>query len=175
MNNKIMLYAALVISQINASVESMYHDIKEIVEDRLTGQDELQRLYNVEEALLQLKTYKKKIQDDIIKLHVCKNSKINKTILGNIVPLLLGGYGIYVYRMGDISIDLSKKQNILWPFTVICGFFLLNQKNIEIYFKKNKIKELNVVISKLEALQDSLTEEVNSLIAAEEIIVNKLS
>src|SRR5258708_297964 len=78
MNKKAILFSLLMglspVLHVTASAETMYKDIKGIVEDALTGKDDQQRLMNAREALGKIRWYKQSIQDDIIRLHTKNNA-----------------------------------------------------------------------------------------------------
>jgi hypothetical protein len=157
MNKHILLFAALICihsaSQIRASVEGTYRDIKILVEDNLLYEDDVQRLCNIENAIEQLKIHKQQLQNDIIQLHAYKGiNDITKTLFGSIGgALLLGSVGTYVYHLGSVSIDISQtRYESFLPFSIACAILLLSQTKIDIYFKQGKIREINAVIGKLE-------------------------
>jgi hypothetical protein len=143
---------------IAASAETMYRDIKTIVEDRLTGKSDRERLENVQKVLTDVKYYKAEMQRNIVSLH----SRINND---RFPALILGAMSSVFFGVSALSYYLNNITDVA-PFAAF-GFmsatgtlFGMCQRKATIYYAKKKIVELNKVIIKLEAMEKVLQNKV---------------
>jgi hypothetical protein len=143
--------------QVVASVEDMYSDIKTVINDPLTGKNDNQRLNNVREALKTLKYRKKSMEGSIIYLHSPESySKFVSLFLGMLTGIV-GGLGVLNYVNG--TMQLIEVVGIGTACTSI-SLFLNYESKIKLYYIKKKIKEVNEVITRLEAMEKALIKKI---------------
>jgi hypothetical protein len=164
MNKKmILLLTGLILVSpalhITASVEAMYRDIKAIVEDRLTGKNDKERLENVQKVLETVKCYKARAQADLISLHLqTQNEKPQVLVLLGALSVVFSGASAISYYLKNTT-DAVPFAAIGFMSTVGCLLGMCQQK-IETYSIKKKIVELNKVIVKLETMEKVLQNKV---------------
>src|SRR5438309_9878082 len=95
MNKRIMLLTALIaaspVLHVAASADAMYNDIKLILEDRVTGKTDEERLYHIQDVLRTVSNYKDSMQSQIISLHArVDQDKYASLVFGALGALCFG-------------------------------------------------------------------------------------
>jgi len=160
MNKKMLLLAAMAIGAnsvlpLAASADAMYSDIKQvIVEDALTGKTDPEKYDNTVRALDQLYYARESIKERIFSIHMKNN--IEQTQIAPTFAALSGlcfvaaGYKNYTKVFG--AHDLGFFGVITLGIAVLSYF---NQA-LDLKENKNKLAEINEVITKLEAMKTEL-------------------
>ena len=161
MNKRIMLLTALIaaspVVQVVASAEAMYNDIKVILEDKVIGKTEEERLCYVQDVLRTVRYYKHDMQGQIISSHATvDHDKSASVMFGTLSALFFGA------STGYFPVDKADQVAFaaLGILTTGAAAFTFCKRNIDRYNLKNKINELTAVIAKLEAIEKSLLEQV---------------
>lgn len=155
------LIAASPVVQVAASAEAMYSDIKVILEDKVTGKTDEQRLYYVQDVLQTVRYYKDNMQNQIISLHATVDHDKSATLVFGALSALCFGVST-----GCACIENVDKVGFALLGTLSTGaaIFTFCKRNIDRYNFKNKINELTAVIAKLEAIEKPLREKLESVI-----------
>ena len=162
MNKRIMLLTALIaaspVLHVAASAETMYNDIKIILEDRVVGKTDGECLYHIQHVLGTVKCYKEDMQNQIISLHSrVDHDKPVSLMLGALSTLCFG-----ISSTGCFNVAYADRIGfaLLGAMTTGAAVFAFCKRNIDCYNLKNKINELTAVIVKLEAMELSLQEKL---------------
>lgn len=141
--------------QVVASAEGMYLDIiKSIINDPLTGTNDNKRLNNVRETLKTLKYYKKSMEDSVLYLHSTEDN--NKYFLLGMLAGSSGVAGAFGYVAGMMQLMVGAAAMMLTPVALLINY----QRKIRLYYIKKKIKEINEVIIRLEAMEKELIAKI---------------
>jgi len=155
------LIAASPVVHVVASADAMYSDIKVILEDRVTGKTDGERLYQIQDVLRTVRYYKSSMQSQIISLHArIDHDKLASPIFGALSIICFGASTGY-FRVENVD---RIAFAVLGTLSTGAAIFTFCKKNIDLYNLKNKINELNPVIVKLEAMEKSLREKLCQLI-----------
>ncbi len=152
------LFAALMsistVTQGITSPQSMYRDVKKMIEDPISGNDNIARLKNVQEALEIIERHKKNNQKNIIYYHATvEDGDDLMRALGAIGGTLIS-FGNYLHYLGN---DVKQiPLGMVGVCLIVFGIAECSKRHINCYFTKKKIEEINTVIIKLKKLEADL-------------------
>jgi adenylate cyclase class IV len=171
MNGKttLLLAALMSISTVAhgiTSPQSMYRDIKKMIEDPLNGNDDVARLKNVQEALQLLEKHKKNSKKNIIYYHATvEDGDDLMRVLGSIGGTLIS-FGNYLhYLKNDVK---GIPFGMVGVCFIVFGIAACSKRHVNCYFTKKKIEEINTVIVKLKKLEANLKTRIEVANMAEE-------
>ena len=162
MNKRIMLLTALIVASpvlhVAASADAMYNDIKVILEDRVTGKNDEERLYHIQDVLRTVRYYKADMQNQIVSLHArIDHDKQASVIFGALSALCFGISTTGYFHVENIDKAAFAVLGLMSAGTAAYAFC---KQSMDLYNLKNKINELNPVIVKLEVMEISLLEKL---------------
>ena len=173
MKKKLMLALAMVIG-LNAvlpafaSVESMYNDLKALIEDPVSGKSLHQRLDNVQDILRKAFRKKESLSNKIVRANIETDAQdtIEKNSFG-IACASLALFAGYTASTGWLIPANEWKYNEppeqFAVVAVICGavaVFILGYDSAVHFCNKRKLAEINKLIIKLQAMEKDLQEEI---------------
>jgi hypothetical protein len=163
MNKKMLLLTALValapVLPAIASADDMYSDIKVILEDKF---HQFSPLFTIHQALVTLNMEKDHLQSRVIQSHLQVDQEKKIGIAFGVLGAMCGGLS----AVSHFCYGFDKRDAA--PFAVFSamsfmGFLAcLCKKQVDLYYNKKKIAEINAVIVKLEAMEKALLEKVQS-------------
>jgi len=167
MNKKMLLLALLVaaapVLQMAGSVEAMYQDVNNIIEDKHNSKNDSDRLNNLENALFRVLDYKGRLEAKIYIMH----SRVDYEKMAGLAFGALSGIFFGASVLSHYVDNLFIKEDralfaLLGVLSATRSVVGLCKKKISLYYSKKKIAELNVMITRLQAMKKELLDKIDS-------------